>query len=168
VSVHTVRLSVNGQARSAQVMGSTTLLDLLRDGFRLTGTKLGCGEGDCGACTVILNGQPVDSCLVLAVQADGGSVVTIEGLAGADGRPHPIQEAFVEAGAVQCGYCIPGMVMSAKALLDANPQPTRDEIRVALSGNLCRCTGYAKIITAVELAAQRLESHRSPQAGGAA
>jgi carbon-monoxide dehydrogenase small subunit len=166
--LHTVQLCVNGQARSAQVGGSKTLLDLLRDGFGLTGTKLGCGEGDCGACTVILNGQPVDSCLVLAVQADGGTVVTIEGLTGADGRPHPIQEAFVEAGAVQCGYCIPGMVMSAKALLDTNPQPTRDEIRVALSGNLCRCTGYAKIITAVELAAQRMESQCSPQAGGGA
>jgi aerobic carbon-monoxide dehydrogenase small subunit len=158
VSLHTVQLTVNGQARSAQVAGATTLLDLLRDGFGLTGTKLGCGEGDCGACTVILDGQPVDSCLVLAVQADGGSVVTIEGVAGADGRPHPIQQAFVEAGAVQCGYCIPGMVMSAKALLDANPQPARDEIRVALSGNLCRCTGYAKIITAVELASQRMRT----------
>jgi aerobic carbon-monoxide dehydrogenase small subunit len=150
-----VRLTVNGTEHSLQVAGSTTLLDLLRDHLHLTGTKTGCNEGDCGACTVILNGQPVDSCLVLAAQADGGTVLTIEGLAGQDGGPHPLQEAFVEAGAVQCGYCIPGMLLSAKALLDVTPRPTRDEIRAGLAGNLCRCTGYAKIIAAVELAAER-------------
>jgi carbon-monoxide dehydrogenase small subunit len=156
MSVHTIELMVNGQPRLAQVTGSTTLLELLRDQFRLTGTKEGCGEGDCGSCTVIMDGQAVASCLVLAVQAHGSRITTVEGLVGLGGGPHPLQEAFVEAGAVQCGYCIPGMLMAAKALLDRNPEPSREEIRVALSGNLCRCTGYAKIIAAVEQAAHRL------------
>ena len=156
MSIHTIELRVNGQPRLAQVSGTTTLLELLRDQFRLTGTKDGCSEGDCGACTVIMDGQAVKSCLVLAVQADGSDVTTVEGLGTPGGGPHPLQAAFVEAGAVQCGYCIPGMLMAAKALLDANPQPSRDEIRWALSGNLCRCTGYAKIIAAVERAALSL------------
>lgn len=171
MSVHMIELTVNGQLRPAQVSGSTTLLELLREQFRLTGAKDGCSEGDCGACTVIMDGQAVKSCLVLAVQANGSDITTVEGLSrpgGSSGgvhsersrtaqdRPHPLQEAFVEVGAVQCGYCIPGMLLAAKALLDANPQPTRDEIRTALSGNLCRCTGYAKIITAVERAALRM------------
>lgn len=156
MSRHTIEIRVNGQRRRAEVSGSTTLLDLLREEFGLTGTKNGCGEGDCGACTVILDGKAVNSCLVLAVQADGGDVLTVEGLAGDDGSPHALQSAFVEAGAVQCGYCTPGMLMAAKALLDANPRPSRDEIKVALSGNLCRCTGYTKIVVAVELAAARM------------
>lgn len=156
MSRHTIEIRVNGQRRRAEVSGSTTLLDLLREEFGLTGTKNGCGEGDCGACTVILDGKVVNSCLVLAVQADGGDVLTVEGLAGEDGSPHALQSAFVEAGAVQCGYCTPGMLMAAKALLDANPRPSRDEIKVALSGNLCRCTGYTKIIVAVELVAARM------------
>ncbi len=153
MSTHTIELVVNGQPRTATVSGATTLLELLRDQLGLTGTKDGCSEGDCGACTVIVDGQAVKSCLVLAVQAEGSVVTTVEGLAGPDGSPHPLQEAFVETGAVQCGFCTPGMLMAAKALLDANPQPTEDDIRVALSGNLCRCTGYAKIVDAVEQAA---------------
>jgi len=158
MSTHTVELIVNGQPHTVTVSGSTTLLELLRDQLGLTGTKDGCSEGDCGACTVIMNGQAVKSCLVLAAQADGSVITTVEGLTGPDGRPHPLQEAFVEVGAVQCGYCTPGMLMSAKALLDVNPQPTREEIRAALAGNLCRCTGYAKIVAAVEQAASKMRS----------
>jgi aerobic carbon-monoxide dehydrogenase small subunit len=160
MSTHTLTLTVNGQPYMATVRGSTTLLEFLRDTLHLTGTKNGCAEGDCGACTVIMNGQAVKSCLVLALQANGATVETVEGLSGLAGGLHPLQEAFVEAGAVQCGYCIPGMLMSAKALLDENPAPTREEIRTALAGNLCRCTGYMKIITAVELAASKLEARR--------
>jgi carbon-monoxide dehydrogenase small subunit len=157
MSTHTVQLVVNGQSRAAEVAGTTTLLELLRDHMGLFGTKDGCGEGDCGACTVILDGQVVKSCIVLAVQADGGRVQTVEGLSNPDGSPHPLQQAFVDTAAVQCGYCIPGMLMAAKALLDANPNPNRDEIKTALSGNLCRCTGYAKIITAVEQASRQMQ-----------
>jgi carbon-monoxide dehydrogenase small subunit len=157
MSTHMVELTVNGRTRRAQVSGSTTLLELLREQWGLTGTKDGCGEGDCGACTVILDGQPAKSCLVLAVQAQGSQVTTVEGLVGTDGSPHPLQQAFVDTGAVQCGYCIPGMLLAAKALLDANPRPSRAEIKIALSGNLCRCTGYSKIITAVEQAAQQMQ-----------
>jgi len=160
MSTHLLNLTVNGQPQTALVGGSTTLLEFLRDTLHLTGTKNGCAEGDCGACTVIMNGQAVKSCLVLALQANGATVETVEGLHGAAGSLHPLQEAFVEAGAVQCGYCTPGMLMSAKALLDAKPAPTRDEIRTALAGNLCRCTGYVKIIAAVELAASKLEAQR--------
>jgi carbon-monoxide dehydrogenase small subunit len=137
------------------VSGSETLLEVLREDLQLTGTKNGCGEGDCGACTVLLNGKAVKSCLVLAVQAASGKVTTIEGLSRPD-NPHPIQRAFVQAGAVQCGFCTPGMIMAAKALLDENPSPTEEEIREALSGNLCRCTGYAKIVDAVRIAAAEL------------
>lgn len=157
MSTHTVELYVNGQLHRTQVSGSTTLLELLREQLGLTGTKNGCGEGDCGACTVIMDGQAVNSCLVLAVQAAGSDILTVEGLAAGDGSPHPLQQAFIEAGAVQCGYCIPGMLLAAKALLGANPRPTRDEIKVALSGNLCRCTGYAKSITAIERAALQMQ-----------
>jgi carbon-monoxide dehydrogenase small subunit len=156
MSSHDISLTVNGQARAATVAGSMTLLQFLRESLRLTGVKDGCAEGDCGACTVILNGRAVKSCLVLAAQADGADVLTIEGLTGPEGALHPIQQAFMEMGAVQCGYCTPGMVMTAKALLDVNPTPTREEIRVAISGNLCRCTGYSKIVSAIELAARRL------------
>lgn len=148
-----IKLTVNGRLYQVDVPADTTLLELLRDYLGLTGTKEGCGKGECGACTVIMDGLTVDSCLIPAVKADGAAIHTIEGLASPDGRLHPLQEAFVEAGAVQCGFCTPGMIMSAKALLDRNPNPSREEIKDALGGNLCRCTGYAKIIAAVEKAA---------------
>jgi carbon-monoxide dehydrogenase small subunit len=160
MSVHALKLTVNGEVRTGEVGGTTTLLEFLRDGLGLTGTKDGCSEGDCGACSVILNGQAVKSCLVLAAQADGGTVLTVEGLSLPGGRLHPIQEAFVAAGAVQCGYCTPGMLMAATALLDSNPSPDRAQIRVALSGNLCRCTGYVKIVQAVEQAAAAMDRDR--------
>jgi carbon-monoxide dehydrogenase small subunit len=159
MSTHLIRITVNGLPREATVSGNRTLLQFLRDELRLTGVKDGCAEGDCGACTVIFNGRAAKSCLILAAQADGATVTTIEGLGGPrDGDMHPIQEAFLEVGAVQCGYCTPGMILTAKALLDADPSPTREEIRTAISGNLCRCTGYAKIIAAIELAAARIRS----------
>ena len=148
-----VRLTVNGRERSADVESTETLLALLRERLGLTGTKEGCGRGECGACTVILDGEPVNSCLVFAAQCDGRDVLTIEGL-GENGELDRIQRAFVEAGAVQCGYCTPGMIMSAHALLASKPHPTRDEIREAISGNLCRCTGYVKIVDAIERAAR--------------
>lgn len=148
-----VTLTVNGASRTAEVEATTTLVELLRGPLGLTGTKVGCGRGECGACTVILDGRPVNSCIVFAAQCDGRDVLTIEGLT-ANGELHRIQRAFVEAGAVQCGYCTPGMVMSAYALLRDNPHPTRDEIRQAIAGNLCRCTGYVKIVEAVERASR--------------
>ena len=135
------------------------LVEVLRDQLELTGTKVACGEGECGACTVLLDGQPVNSCLVPALKVQGREVLTVEGLASL-GELHPLQKAFVEHGAVQCGYCTPGMLMSAKALLDHNPNPTEEEVRLAISGNLCRCTGYAKIVEAV-LAAKQTTKARS-------
>lgn len=153
-----ISLTINGNETELLVADNETLAQLLRGPqLKLTGTKQGCELGDCGACTVIMDGRPVNSCLVLAVQADGHEITTIEGLA-KDGKLHPIQEAFMEAGAVQCGFCTPGMVMKAKALLDVQPHPSRQEIREAFVGNLCRCTGYFKIINAVEQAAQSLEN----------
>jgi aerobic-type carbon monoxide dehydrogenase small subunit (CoxS/CutS family) len=150
-----MRCRVNRREAEVDVDPRARLLDVLRNDLHLTGTKEGCGEGECGACTVLLDGRPVNSCLVLALQADGCDITTIEGIA--DGpRLHPIQEAFVEQGGVQCGFCTPGFIMSAYALLRDNPAPTDDEILAALEGNLCRCTGYAKILAAVRLAAQRL------------
>lgn len=163
MSTHTISITVNERPYQVVVAGNSTLLQLLRDTLGLTGAKDGCAEGDCGACTVILNGRAVKSCLVLAVQAEGASVLTVEGLAGPDGSLHPLQAAFLEAGAVQCGYCTPGMLMAAKALLDANPRPTQQEIRVALSGNLCRCTGYVKVFEAVELAAARMANRHGDE-----
>lgn len=147
------KLKVNGREYQVEAPADITLLELLRDYLGLTGTKEGCGKGECGACTVILDGQAVNSCLIPAAKAEGAEVLTIEGLAAPDGQLHPLQEAFISEGAVQCGFCTPGMILSAKALLDNNPRPGREEIKVALSGNLCRCTGYAKIIAAVEKAA---------------
>ncbi len=151
-----INLIVNDQPVEAAVEPNRTLLQLLREDLGLTGTKHGCGLGDCGACTIIMDGQPVNSCLVLAVQANGREVLTIEGLAD-NGKLHPIQQAFVDNGAIQCGFCTPGMILSAKALLDENPRPTENEIRTAISGNLCRCTGYQKIVEAVQDAAKSID-----------
>jgi carbon-monoxide dehydrogenase small subunit len=149
---HVIRLTVNGEEYEVAVEPNRSLLDLLRDDLELTGTKKGCETGDCGACTVILEGKPVNACLVLAVAANGKNILTIEGVA-QGGRLHPIQEAFIQYGAIQCGYCTPGMVLSAKALLEENPHPTEWEIREAIAGNLCRCTGYVKIVQAIQAAA---------------
>jgi carbon-monoxide dehydrogenase small subunit len=143
-----VQILVNGERRTASVEPQTTLLELLREAWNLTGTKRGCDEGDCGACTVLLDGEAVNSCLVLAVRAHGHEVTTIEGL-GTEEDLHPLQAAFIQHGAIQCGFCGPGMLLAAKALLDGNPNPSGAEVREALSGNLCRCTGYSKIVDAV-------------------
>ncbi len=151
-----IDLTVNGERVECDVAPGMRLLDLLRDRLHLLGTKEGCGEGECGACTVLLDGRPVASCLVLASQADGKEVLTIEGISDGE-RLHPIQRAFVETGAVQCGFCTPGFIMSTYALLKENPHPSEEEIRTALEGNLCRCTGYAKIIEAVNRAAEMME-----------
>jgi len=157
-----MQITVNGQQTTLEVAAHRLLLDLVRDDLGLTGTKEGCGTGDCGACTLLLNGKPVNSCLILAGELDGADIVTIEGLQiGAD--LHPIQQAFMADGGAQCGYCTPGMLMMSKALLDDNPDPTEEEIRFALAGNLCRCTGYVKIVQAVQHAARAL---RAPQATG--
>ncbi len=153
-----IDLLVNGQTYQAQVEPWWTLKDVLREQLGLTGTKTGCEEGDCGACTVIMEGRAVNSCLVLAVEAKDKAVTTIEGLAGAGGL-HPLQEAFIEHGAFQCGYCTPGVLMSAKALLDENPNPSPGQVRQALAGNLCRCTGYVKIEQAVLAAAGRMKNN---------
>jgi len=151
------RLLVNGEEFDLDTAPHRTLLEVLRDELGLTGTKEGCGTGDCGACTVLMDGRAVNSCLVLAPEATGREIATIEGLA-TNGRLHPIQQAFVDAAAAQCGYCTPGMILSIKALLDRNPSPTLDEVRLGIAGNLCRCTGYAKIYQAVEAAAAVLRS----------
>ena len=151
-----IQLTVNGEEFEVAVEPNRTLLQVLREDLGFTGTKHGCGLGDCGACTVHLDGKPVNSCLVLTVQANGREVLTIEGLA-ENGKLHPIQQAFVDHGAIQCGFCSPGMILSAKALLDENPRPTEREIRTAISGNLCRCTGYQKIVEAVQSAAETIE-----------
>jgi carbon-monoxide dehydrogenase small subunit len=151
-----ISLRVNDEDHELLVAPNRTLTDVLRDDLDLTGTKHGCGEGECGSCTVLLDGEPVNSCLVLAVQADGREVITIEGVS--DGiELHPVQQAFVEQGAVQCGFCTPGMVLSAKALLDRKKRPTEHEIRSAISGNLCRCTGYQKIVDAVQAAGRTVK-----------
>jgi carbon-monoxide dehydrogenase small subunit len=150
-----VSFTLNGQPVSRTVPNHRLLLDLLRDEIGITGTKEGCGTGDCGACTVILNGKPVNSCLILSGELDGADIVTIEGLQ-IGPELHPVQKAFVQDGGAQCGYCTPGMLMMSKSLLDQNKNPTDEEIRYALSGNLCRCTGYAKIVQAVKDAAAML------------
>ncbi len=150
-----ISVTVNGRKVDVGVSPSETLIEFLRERLGLSGTKEGCATGDCGACTVILNGKAVNSCLVLAVETHGTSVTTIEGLS-SDGELHPLQQAFIDNGTVQCGFCTPGMIMSAKALLDENPNPSVDDIRLGLAGNLCRCTGYVNITAAVTAAAKEL------------
>ncbi|MEW6751155.1 MAG: (2Fe-2S)-binding protein [Candidatus Latescibacterota bacterium] len=155
-----IRITVNRTERVLQVEPRKTLLAVLRDELHLTGTKEGCSTGDCGACTVLLDGRPVPSCLMLAVEADGHQVTTIEGVA-PNGALHPVQQAFIEMGGMQCGFCTPGMILSAVALLAENPDPTQAQIRRALAGNLCRCTGYVKIVEAVQEAARAMR--RAPR-----
>ncbi|MDE2394782.1 MAG: (2Fe-2S)-binding protein [Burkholderiales bacterium] len=147
---------LNGEARTLLVDEHHSLLDALRDEAGLTGTKKGCDVGECGSCTVLFNGKPVNACLVLAVEAEGAEIGTIEGIAPSAQELHPLQQAFVDCGAAQCGFCTPGFIVAAKALLDGNPEPSIDEIRFALAGNICRCTGYTKIIEAVDRAARQL------------
>jgi len=148
-----IRLRVNGAAHELEVKPWATLLDTLREDLGLTGTKEGCGQGECGACTVLMDGKPVNSCLILAMEAQGKEIVTIEGLANGTDL-HPIQQAFVERGGMQCGFCTPGMILSAKALLSKEPQPSEEQIREAVAGNLCRCTGYVNILKAIGEAAR--------------
>ncbi len=152
-------LAVNGERHGAAITPERTLLEVLREDLDLTGTKHGCELGECGACTVLIDGEPRLSCLTLAVDAEGCEITTVEGLASETGL-HPLQRAFADLSAAQCGYCTPGMLLSAKALLDVNPRPTRDETKRALSGNLCRCTGYVQILDAVELAAVEMGARR--------
>ena len=153
MSFHRISLKINGEQEQADISASMTLLDLLRETLVFTGTKNGCAAGECGACTVLLNGEPVNSCLVLAIECQGQEITTVEGLA-QDKRLDPIQDAIMEAGGVQCGFCTPGILIASKALLDRNPDPSVSEIKAALVGNLCRCTGYLRIIDAVQQAAR--------------
>lgn len=153
-----LRMTLNDRPVAIEVEPTEPLLHVLRERLGLVGAKESCGKGECGACTVIMNGKAVNACLVMAAQAEGANLLTVEGLAQLDGSLHPIQQAFLDAGAVQCGYCTPGMVMSAWALLRQNPHPSPTEIRTGMSGNLCRCTGYQKILSAVSLAAERMNA----------
>ena len=155
---HTITLSVNGDVYELAVDPWRTLVEVLRDDLGLIGTKIGCQTGDCGACTVLVDGKSICSCMTLAVESQGKEITTIEGLAPGGEELHPIQEEYVARGAVQCGYCTPGMIMSTKFLLDKNPEPTETEIRRALSGNLCRCTGYNRIVEAIGAAAERIKT----------
>lgn len=155
-----IKLMVNGLERELLVEPNRTLTQVLREDLRLTGTKHGCGIGDCGCCTVLMDGEAVNSCLVLALEAVGCEITTIEGLAQGN-QLHPLQDSFIELGAIQCGFCSPGMILSSKALLDENPSPTEEEIRWGLSGNLCRCTGYQKIVEAVQDASIKMKGGSS-------
>ena len=153
-----ISFKLNGDRISCEIKDNWTLLHLLREELGLIGTKEGCGNGECGACTVIVDNLAINSCLFLAVQADGTDIETIEGLASLDGNLHPIQQSFVDKGGIQCGFCSPGMIMSAKALLDANPDANRNEIKHALAGNICRCTGYVQILDSVEAAQESISA----------
>lgn len=153
MAYHTITLNINGELERLEVASNLTLLTMLRQKLTLTGTKNGCHAGECGACTVLMNGEPVNSCLVLAAECDGADILTVEGLA-RDGRLDPVQEAVKDAGGVQCGFCTPGILISAHALLERSPNPSEDEIKDALVGNLCRCTGYVRIIDGIKQAAQ--------------
>jgi carbon-monoxide dehydrogenase small subunit len=161
MSKHTITLTINGQTQSAEVDARLLLVHFIRENMFLTGTHIGCDTSSCGACTVIMDGRAIKSCTVFAVQADGKSIETIEGVAEAGGL-HPLQQGFWEQHGLQCGYCTPGMIMSAKALLERNPNPSEDEIRHGISGNLCRCTGYVKIVEAIQYAAEKLRE-RQPE-----
>jgi len=153
MAFHRINFFVNGEAEQVDVPSNLTLLGLLREELALTGTKNGCSAGECGACTVLMNGEPVNSCMVLAVECDGAEIITVEGLAH-DGQLDPVQQAIIDSGGVQCGFCTPGILISARALLDRNPQPSEDEICEALVGNLCRCTGYVRIVESIQEAAR--------------
>jgi len=152
-----LKMTVNNKNVETEIEPYARLLDVLRDKFGFTGVKEGCGIGECGACTIIMNGKKVNSCLILAAQAQGSEILTIEGIENPDGSMHPVQEAFLEKGAVQCGFCTPGMVISSYQLLNENPDPSDNEIKEAISGNLCRCTGYKQIINAVHMAADNMK-----------
>jgi aerobic carbon-monoxide dehydrogenase small subunit len=158
MAFHKINVAINGEREQVLVPSNMTLMQMLRESVALTGTKNGCSAGECGACTVLLDGEPVNSCMVLAVECDGAKIVTVEGLAG-DKQLDPIQEAIIQAGGVQCGFCTPGILISSRALLDRNPNPGDDEIREALVGNLCRCTGYVRIIDSVKTAARVQLAH---------
>lgn len=153
MAFHRITLTVNGEPEQVDVPSNLTLLGLLREKLALTGTKNGCSAGECGACTVLMNGEPVNSCMVLAVECDGAAIITVEGLAH-DGQLDPVQQAIIDSGGVQCGFCTPGILITARALLDRNPQPSEEEICQALVGNLCRCTGYVRIIQGIQEAAR--------------
>ena len=153
MAFHTINVTINHESEQVVVPSNMTLMQMLREKVALTGTKNGCSAGECGACTVLMNGEPVNSCMVLAVECEGAQIVTVEGLAG-DKQLNPIQEAIIQAGGVQCGFCTPGILISSRALLDRNPSPSEQEIKEALVGNLCRCTGYERVIESVKAAAR--------------
>jgi carbon-monoxide dehydrogenase small subunit len=152
-----INTTINGRGVSASADPSTSLLEFIRDVLEYKGTKLCCNTGECGACTILYNGKPINSCVTMAADADGANIVTVEGLANGE-QLHPVQQAFIDTGAVQCGYCTPGFIISVKALLDRTPKPTAQDIEEAVSGNICRCTGYNKIVDAIQLAAERIQA----------